>query len=566
MRNGTWIIACAMLMSCNEPAPIDPPPDGGARAMLTEAWASSTFPGCTYASPVAAMSGEQEIILATDQFGRVSALDPDDGTSLWDFDLPRENSEAVLDNLATPGIIDGGHAAIVGWQEVDARVRTRTRLAVVDLDTGALHADYPLFDVSAQFPAYDGSTIEYDATYQLLRSEIVVRDRRAYVAMGNGPSVQPFHGWIFELDLDAWQTDGGDEAIGAVFNTSATNDCGAPGNRSGRSCGAGVWNAAGVQLIDEPDGSYSILFATGNGRLDYTQNAYAYSALRLGPGLTFERGCDETLCAEFDPLDAPVDCLASCENVFSAHLPPGDTVDPEDGICDGLAYTECLHVLDGDLGASMPVVVQPEGGPRVVVQPGKDGAIYLLDYDRMGTLYQRLQLMDFCGTLDDECRAFWIGTLVTHPAVTMIDGDPVIVVASVMADNTHPSGISALRVVMQAGEPRLELMWQVPEADSQEAKEIFRHHPGRPIMVDIEGEPFVFVVETRRGSGTHAPPGVLWGVRVRDGWNAVREPIPNAGQRFAVPLVHDDRMYITTCNTRAEAEGQIVAYDIAGSR
>ena len=344
----------------------------------------------------------------------------------------------------------------------------------------------------------------FDSHYQLLRSEVehVATPGTdlgvAYVSFGNGPSQQPFHGWVFALDVDAWRDDGPDAAITRIFNTTAENGCGTPGNQDAMLCGGGVWNAAGLVVYEDATGSH-ILIPSGNGNVDYSVGAYAHSVLRVDLDLQFEPNCDATLCAGFDNQDPEPICLASCENVFTARLAPGDpALAPEDGTCDGLTFQQCYGALDADLGASSPAVVDVPGGPRVIVQPGKDGALYLVDLENLGTMYQRLQLMDFCGTPSDPCAAFWIGTLVTEPAVTTVDGTSVVVVASVMSDNTHPSGITALNVEMTANGPRMTIRWQVPQFDSAEARAMFRHHPGRPVIIPVDGEPYVFVVETRR--------------------------------------------------------------------
>src|SRR5690606_12625662 len=148
-------------------------------------------------------------------------------------------------------------------------------------------------------------------------------------------------------------------------------------------CGGGIWNAAGPQIVGEGRDDYEILVATGNGRVDFDEGAYSYSILRLRRGLAFERGCDEAACADFDASDPATACLESCRDVFVARLEPGQRYDHPEGLCDSVPFIECLHVIDGDLGASMPVVVDVPGGPRVIVQPAKDGGVYLVDYEQM---------------------------------------------------------------------------------------------------------------------------------------------------------------------------------------
>ena len=70
-----------------------------------------------------------------------------------------------------------------------------------------------------------------------------------YVSFGNSSDIQPWHGWLFELDLDAWAARGVAAAINAVLLSTPESSCGIPGE-SGSSdmiCGGGIWtlSAAG---------------------------------------------------------------------------------------------------------------------------------------------------------------------------------------------------------------------------------------------------------------------------------------------------------------------------------
>jgi hypothetical protein len=563
-----------LALGCDDP---DPPLsidagglDGGAahaeRIFATEPWADD----CLYASPVRVRSrGADAIFIVGDQ-GRMALVDVASGAVLWEDAIAHE-AEANLLVYSTPAVIGG--LLVLGWQVISATTpasrRYRHEVAVFDLEARAFAPEFETLALAAEVPSMDGSgMVRFDSNWQLMRGAILpvaVPDRElglAYVPVGNGPSEQPFHGWVFEIDLDAWRDGEATDAIANVLLTTRENGCGAPGNRDATVCGGGVWNAAGVQRYDEPDGTYRLLVPTGNGRVDYDIGAYAHSILRVGRGLALETGCDAKACADFDEHDPSHACLASCTDVFSARLPEGEPpLAPEDGTCEGLTFLECYGALDADLGANAPAIVELPSG-RVFVQPGKDGALYVIDGEHMGTLHQRLQVMDFCGTPTDVCGAFWIGMFVTQPAVARIDGQPVVIVASVMSDRTHPSGISAFDVLDDP--PRLERRWQVPSFDSEAALQVFRHHPGRPIVAEVGGEPYVFVVETRRAAtGPSTPPGVLWGVRVRDGDPAIQIPLTDAGQRFSVPLVIDDTIYVDTCASNAEGAGRLEAFRIS---
>jgi hypothetical protein len=562
------LVGCALAVACADAGPSTDAgtADAGPRAeriFATGPWADD----CLYASPVRVRSqGDDAIFLIGDQ-GRMALVDPTGGATIWEGAIDHEPKANLL-VYSTPGLV-ADRWLVLGWQVIaettPASRRYRHEVAVFDLEARAFAPEFERLTLAAEVPALDGSgVVTFDSNWQLMRGTILpieVPDRElglTYVPLGNGPSEQPFHGWVFELDMDAWRDGGASAAIASVLCTTRENGCGAPGNRDATVCGGGVWNAAGIQRYDEPDG-HRLLVPTGNGRVDYDIGAYAHSVLRVGRGLALETGCDPVACADFDARDPSHACLASCTNVFSARLPEGEPpLAPEDGTCDGLTFLECYGALDADLGANAPAIVELPSG-RVFVQPGKDGALYLIDGEHMGTLHQRVQVMDFCGTPTDTCGAFWIGMFVTQPALAIVDGAPVVIVASVMADRTHPSGISAFDV--RDDPPRLELRWQVPSFDSEEAVAVFRHHPGRPMVAEVGGEPHVFVVETRRAeSGPAAPPGMLWGVRVRDGRLSFREALLDAGQRFAVPLASDGAIYVNTCARNAEGAGRLEAF------
>ncbi len=571
-----------MLAGCpstNAP-PVTPPHDAGPQpdgsvglpiAEVARAWVTPDLGSCIYASPVLVTVGGERSVITITRTGRMAALDPTSGAIRWELQLPADvGAEVML--LSTPAIV--GDRLVTAWQETTPSfMRIRHRVGVVDLATHALDPLFPTFDVSASVPAYvgGGEQVVFDSTWQLQRARLVhvdVPDRTlglVYLAFGNGPSDQPFHGWLFEIDLDRWQSEGGDMAIVGSLVTTAENGCGPPGNRDPMLCGGGIWNSWGMEILPRPGGTYEIIFASGNGRVDFDVGAYAHSVLRTQRGLAFDRGCDESLCAPFDERNPTLACLESCTNLFVARLEPGQpALAPEDGTCEGRTFLECYGALDADLGANSPIEVEVPGGPRVFVQLGKDGAIYLIDAEHMGTLYHRLTLRDFCGTMTDTCRAVWAGTFVNHPALTTIDGDPVVVVASLMADDTHYSGITALRIAMEGGRPRFQPMWDVPSRTDPQGIVGFREHPNVPFIVDVDGEPYVFVVEVRRENPL--PPGLLWGVRVRDGYAAVQQPITGSGIRFAWPVQVDDTLVITSCGADGWTNGTVEAFTLSSRR
>ena len=161
--------------------------------------------------------------------------------------------------------------------------------------------EFATLQLDAQKPATDGGVVTFNPPTALPRAALVWASDGSglgyvYVSFGNARDIQPWHGWIFELDLEAWRSQGTDKAISAVLLTTPEGDCGEGGLSRGSTmvCGGGVWNPAGPQVINTPTG-YELLVATGNGELDLNRQDYAQSVLRLTKGLNFDPACDAAL-------------------------------------------------------------------------------------------------------------------------------------------------------------------------------------------------------------------------------------------------------------------------------
>jgi hypothetical protein len=341
-----------------------------------------------------------------------------------------------------------------------------------------------------------------------------------YVSFGNIKDIQPWHGWIFEIDIDAWQQEGPDAAISSVFLTTPESDC--PGERGGTSmiCGGGVWHFAGPQVVPTRDG-YELLVTTGNGELNLNDRNYAQSVLRLTKGLDFDPGCNREKCAAFDPI-APSDaCLRSCSNIFIPRLMSDDPpLRVASGRCDGKTFLGCLAANDWDLGANgaVPIKLGPED--EVIVQPGKDGGLYLFDAEKMGRMYDRDQIVATCGTPEDPCGGHWPnGMIRAKPVVTTVAGQKVVIVPTFMPDRSQPAGVVARKIVIDEGGPHFEPLWEAPASNSLEARDRFRAYPSLAFLTKgPEGAEYVWVIDTT-GEDT------LIGVRVSDGAIVVRQEL-----------------------------------------
>ncbi len=501
-------------------------------------WTTAATRSCVMASPVA----YEDTIITVAMDGLIQAH-ARDGALRWSHTIETAAGETPI-VLSTPVL--HGDVLFVAWQDTVTQEglphqgswrRVRHRVAGFDARTGAPAPAFPPIVLAAALPTHDGGIVTMESRMQLLRGALLILDDRLYVPLGNGPSLQPFHGWLFELELDPWRH-------AASLVTTAETDC--AGDPATMVCGGGVWTPAGP--IVAPDGR--LIVPTGNGRVDLDRKAYANALMRVSPGLAFDPGCDAALCASFSETAPDPACLASCTDLFIPRMPAGETFALEQGGCEGKTLLECYGEIDGDFGASAPVWLPEED---LIAHVAKDGAMYLIDGTDLGVMHDRRQLIEPCGTPMDPCPARWAGQFVTQPVAVRVDGRLLVIATGFNVDRSHPAGIVAVEVVDASTAPHLEVAWQAPDFTTEAAVTHFREHPGRPVIVDIAGQPHVAVVEVRRDGN------LLWIVRAADGVVVARERLTGHGARYSRPLVDGDMLYIGTCTADSSAGGMLEA-------
>ena len=520
------------------------------------------FTGCIMASPLVASSQGESLVLVAVSDGLIAGVQPKTGERVWEIRLPvPEGYRPWL--LATP--VQFQNKLVVSYQVRALRSHERIshRVAVIDLGARRLDPAFPVVELEAQKTSSDGTgVVRFNPATALSRAALVYAPAGAddhlgyvYVSFGNYLDIQPWHGWVFELDLSAWQARGAEAAVSGVLLTTPEASCPTEGKSGTRHtiCGGGVWAHAGPQVFSVGDG-FELLIPTGNGRLDPSRQNYANTLMRVGPGLAFESGCDAQFCNGFNPSEPALACLESCKNLFIPRLPAGDdALRPASGVCDDKTFWECIAWSDYDLGANAPVKVEVPNGPIVYVQPGKEGSVYLVDTEHMGLLYDRHKLVEGCGTAEDKCKIDWAGMTVTQPTLTEVDGTPVVIIPTFMPDSTHSAGLVALKIILANGKPRFEPFWQAPDFSTQESRVRFRYHPTRVVTAPFgeAGEEYAWVGDMN----------FALGVRVRDGHIIERQKMLGWRSRNLLPLIHDDTLYIPTCK-HDDGPSRLEAYAI----
>ncbi len=506
---------------------------------------SANFDASIIASPLLNLSQGKPQIIVPISDGTVAALDGHNGKLAWQMKLPTpEGQRAEL--IATPVIVD--NALVVIYQVTKDGIRTSHRLAVIDLATKTFDASFPVLELTAEKPGIDSKPVKFNpptAYSHAALKHIKPSGSRwglIYAGFGNAGDTQPFHGWLFEIDMDAWRKQGNSRAIKNVLLTTPQADCPVTIESGTQEmiCGGGIWSPSGIQIFPQKDG-FEIIVPTGNGRIDLNSQSYANTLMRVKPGLQFNPGCNPNLCQNFNPSQPTEACLASCTNLFVPRLTASNKpLKPATHDCDNKTFAECLAWMDYDLGGSTPVKVSAYKH-TFLVQAGKDGAAYLLDAKHLGKAYDRLQLVDVCGTPTDTCRAGWMGMIVTKPVVAYNKSKPVIVIPTYMPDNSHPAGVVAVSIVSKQGKPRLKKVWQFPDPASKEALSGFRSHPSLPISTRL-GKPkeaIVWVVDI----GTN---GTLYGLRVKDGALVAKQALQGAGRQLSTPIIHNRTLYLAS--------------------
>ena len=516
------------------------------RQFPTESSPSIKYDASIQASPLLDLTGPKPQIIISFQDGIILFLDSETGEKTAQVNIPRTPELRVLIS-ATPVLVESN--LIVLYQMLGKGGRESHRIAVVDIAAHTLNPDFPILELNAEKSQADGKAmVKFISPHAYSHSEVKHAKKNgstfgySYAAFGNAGDIQPFHGWLFEIDMDAWKNSGIKHAIKNVIVTTPESQCNVSVKYGTREmiCAGGIWAPAGPQVEYNGD-DFELLVPTGNGQLDLVRHDYANTLMRIKPGLEFDPGCDAARCKDFNPSNPALACIQSCKNLFIPRLKSGDKpLKPVTGECDKLSFWECVAWMDYDLGANAPVKIELSSQQSVVVQASKEGAVYLLDANHLGTMFDRMQLIETCGTKKDPCKLSWRGMIVTHPVVSMVDETPVVIIPTFVSDETHAAGIIALKIVSQNGNPHFEPFWQYPNPSSLEAMTRFRSPPTMPLITSLakHGD-VIWMVEIGKT-------GTLYGIRIKDGELIAKTSMLGTGVPLSRPVALGNKIYFTS--------------------
>ncbi|MGH7282569.1 MAG: hypothetical protein ACRELY_13665, partial [Polyangiaceae bacterium] len=358
---------------------------------------SNSFPGCIFGSPqIYGPPGAERVIVVSND-GTVAAISPDTGNVMWSMKIPLPEGESAY-ALATPAIV--GDTLFESYSTISTATSERdsARVVAIDLVHHVVDPNFPEVVLAAsKLGSGDAGMIDFLASHEVDRSPVVyaqpdpAKRGLLYIELGNIRDIQPWHGWMFELDLDQWHDHGAASAVSGSIVDTPESQCGIADQGGSREqiCGGGIWAPGGPE-IKVTDAGLEILAVAGNGQLDLARRDYANTMMRLRQGLTFDPACDPACTAFSDGGPPTTDCMETCGDLFVPRIPDGGPLAPQDQGCAGLGFWDCYAAHDWDLGADGPLRITLKNGLEVVVLPAKDGGLYLVDAQHLGTLYDRI--------------------------------------------------------------------------------------------------------------------------------------------------------------------------------
>jgi len=237
------------------------------------------------------------------------------------------------------------------------------RLHALDITSGNEKFNAPMTLAAQVTGTGDGSVggmVSFNSQLHHQRSGLALSNGTVYVAFAAHEDQTPYHGWLLGYNASNVQLQT------SVFNTTPNGINGADG---------GIWAGGGAPAVDSTGDIY---VSTGNGVFDQgagmaLENDYGDSVLRLTPAAgPTPNGANLQLNGWFTPFDESM-----------------------------------LAQNDTDLGSGGVILLpdQTVGPKHLLVELGKDGVVYLIDRDNMGTFQasNNSQIPQYFGATS----AFW---------------------------------------------------------------------------------------------------------------------------------------------------------------
>lgn len=374
-------------------------------------------------------------------------------------------------------------------------------------------AERPGFPVSIAGSATNAPSQQFDPTRQMQRPGLLLMDGVVYVGFGGHCTSFPYQGWVVGVSTQ-----------GVIRTLWATT------SQAAGQYAAGIWQSGGGLVSDRPG---SIVFSTGNG---------------------------STLTAPTAGTNPPASGFGV--SVVRLNVQPNGSL----AVGDFFAPQNAQALADGDvdLGSGAPLALPPSSFgtpsiPNLIVEVGKEGAVWLLNADDLGGFKQQNP-----GAGDRVVGRFGPdGGVWSKPTPWGGDGGWVYVpTAAPGPANTGSSGfLHAYKYGLDAGgKPTLALTGSSSDG--------FGFGSGTPVVTSdgtTTGSALVWTIWMAGGSGANAQLRAYDPVPV-GGTMQLRRSFPiGTATKFSAPSVSGNRLFLGTRDGMVKSFGRQVTPALSGS-
>ncbi len=479
-----------------------------------EMWNTSVN-GQVYAQPVV----DNGTVVAVTEANHIYGFNESTGVQTWhrQVGVPFNPSDVNCSDL-TPSI------GITGTPVVDPQTHTayfvnKTYLSgtsgpaayyahAVDVGTGAERSGFPL---RLQGTAANDPATTFDATEHLQRPGLLLMDGVVYAAFGGHCDHPNYQGWII-----------GFTTTGQV-STLWDDEAGETGNPGG-----GIWQSGGGIVSDAPG---EMIVTTGNGNIPDSATPSSTPPSALGQAVV-------RLKVQPDKSLLATDFFTPYDSAF-------------------------LNTWDADLGSGAPVALPTDNFgtpsiPRLGLQIGKQGYLYLLDETHLGGFRQGPS-----GSDDVVQRLGPFGGAWSKPAVWGGDGGYAYITTASGGDTGFGTSgtLQAFKYGLDGnGKPTFTRVGSSSDA--------FGFGSGSPVVSSNKsqsGSALVWVIWAPDGSGANSQLRAYDPVPVNGTMN-LRYSIPiGTSSKFSVPVVSNNRVILGTRDGKIHSYGSPINTALSGS-
>jgi hypothetical protein len=469
--------------------------------------------GQVYAQPVV----DKDTIVAATESNDIYGLDATSGAQKWhrQVGVPfNPNDVSCSDLVPTIGVtgtpvIDSATdtAYFVKKTYVTGSSGPAAYFAhAVDVATGAEKAGFPL---RLQGTAANDPTTTFDATKHLQRPGLLLMGGVIYAGFGGHCDRANYQGWVIGF------------TTAGQISTLWDDEAGETGNP-----GAGIWQSGGGLVSDAPG---QIVVTTGNGNLPAGAT----------PGSTPPRQLGEAVVR----LTVQPDHSLKATDFFM----PYDS--------------DFLNSWDADLGSGAPVALPDIFGtastPRLGLQMGKQGYLYVLDETHLGGYRQGPS-----GSDDIVQRLGPFGGTWSKPGVWPGDGGYVYITTA-SGGNTGSGTTGVLRAFKYGLDGNAKPTFSLVGSSSDS----FGFSSGSPVITSNNiqsGSALVWVVWSPDGSGNNSQLRAYDPIPVNGTMNLRWSTPIGQSSKFSVPVVNGNRVIIGTRDGKIRSFGSPINAALTG--